>query len=154
MLEQAPVMDGSSVSLAGEKDELGMRKAKIDWKLSDVDRRTIRTVGLEVAKGFARSGLGLVKLRDYIVDSARDIPVSPHAHHMGTTRMAQSAEWGVVDPNCKVFGTNNLYVAGSSIFSTGGGCNPTMPILQFTLRLADHLKGRPGHAQSGIGATN
>ena len=154
LLEQAPVVDGSSVSLATDKDELGMRKAQVDWKLSEVDRRTIRTIGLEVAKGFARSGLGLVKLRDYIVDAAREIPVLPHAHHMGTTRMAQSAEWGVVDANCKVFGTTNLYIAGSSIFSTGGGCNPTMPILQFTLRLADHLKARvSGLAHSGIGAT-
>jgi choline dehydrogenase-like flavoprotein len=139
LIEQAPVLDGSRVTLAGERDDLGMRKARVDWRLTDVDRRTIRAIGLEVAKSFARSGLGMVKLRDYIVDASREIPVSPHAHHMGTTRMARSPQWGVVNADCKVFGTRNLYVAGSSIFSTGGACNPTMPLLQFALRLADHL---------------
>jgi choline dehydrogenase-like flavoprotein len=56
--------------------------------------------------------------------------------------MAASPEFGVVDTNCKVFGTDNLYVAGSSIFATGGASNPTMPLLQFALRLADHLNDK------------
>jgi len=142
LLEQAPMVDGSRVTLSRTTDEIGMRKAQVDWGLSEEDRRSIRTIGIEVAKSFARSQLGLVKLRDYILDPRRVIPVSPHAHHMGSTRMAHSAEWGVVDADCRVFGTANLYIAGSSIFSTGGGCNPTMPIVQFALRLADHLKTR------------
>jgi choline dehydrogenase-like flavoprotein len=55
----------------------------------------------------------------------------------------------VVDTNCKVFGTDNLYVAGSSIFSTGGASNPTMPLLQFALRLADHLDRKMRTAMPG-----
>jgi choline dehydrogenase-like flavoprotein len=53
--------------------------------------------------------------------------------------MAATPEYGVVDETCKVFGTSNLYVAGSSVFATCGACNPTMPLLQLALRLADHL---------------
>jgi choline dehydrogenase-like flavoprotein len=45
----------------------------------------------------------------------------------------------VVDGNCKMFGVRNLYVAGSSVFPTGGGGNPTMPLVQLALRLSDHL---------------
>ena len=60
-------------------------------------------------------------------------------HHMGGTRMSSSKKYGVVDKNCKVFGSNNLYIAGSSIFTTGGHNNPTLPIIQFSLRLAEHL---------------
>ena len=60
-------------------------------------------------------------------------------HHMGGTRMSNSSKFGVVDSNCKVYGSKNLYIAGSSIFTTGGHNNPTLPIVQFTLRLADHL---------------
>jgi choline dehydrogenase-like flavoprotein len=59
---------------------------------------------------------------------------------MGTTRMASNSNDGVVDANCKVFGTENLYVAGSSVFPRGGANNPTLPIVQFALRLAEHLK--------------
>jgi choline dehydrogenase-like flavoprotein len=60
--------------------------------------------------------------------------------------MATSPEFGVVDENCKVFGTNNLYVAGSSVFSTAGASNPTMPLLQLALRLADYLNHQMGPA--------
>ena len=56
--------------------------------------------------------------------------------------MADSPATGVVDRNHKVFGIDNLYVAGSSVFSTGGHANPTLTIVQMTLRLADHLKQR------------
>ena len=65
---------------------------------------------------------------------------SSRAHHLGTTRMSDSPLNGVVDSNCKVHGMSNLYVAGSSVFPTGGHANPTLTLIALTLRLADHLK--------------
>jgi choline dehydrogenase-like flavoprotein len=61
------------------------------------------------------------------------------AHHMGTTRMGSSNRDGAVDKNCKVFGIANLYVAGSSVFPTGGNANPMLTILALSRRLASHL---------------
>ncbi len=58
---------------------------------------------------------------------------------MGTTRMGVSRQDGVVDANCRVFGVDNLYIAGSSVFPTVGHAHPTLTIVQLTLRLADHL---------------
>lgn len=63
-------------------------------------------------------------------------------HHMGTTRMADDPEQGVVNRDCRVHGIDNLYIAGSSVFSTGGWANPTLTIVALSLRLADHLKER------------
>ena len=54
-------------------------------------------------------------------------------HHMGGTRMSNDSKSGVVDENLKVWGINNLYVCGSSIFPRGGTCNPTLSIIQLTL---------------------
>jgi len=65
---------------------------------------------------------------------------SSRAHHLGTTRMSDNPLNGVVDSNCKVYGVSNLYVAGSSVFPTGGHANPTLTLIALTLRLADHLK--------------
>lgn len=138
LIEQQP-QRGNRVVLTQESDLFGMRKASVHWDIGDEDLRTIRTIGMEVAKRFADTGLGYVKLNEHLSGNGGKLEVHPHAHHMGTTRMAATPRDGVVDANCKVFGTENMYVAGSGIFATGGACNPTMPIIQFPLRLAEHL---------------
>ena len=143
LIEQFPNQN-SRISLLEERDALGMSKVNVHWELLPADRETIKVIGLEVAKCFADTGLGFVKLEEYVYDASLPLKVSPHAHHMGTTRMATSPEFGVVDENCKVFGVENLYIAGSSVFATGGACNPTMPLLQLALRLADHLNHQMG----------
>ncbi len=65
-------------------------------------------------------------------------------HHMGTTRMSVAPEDGVVDAACRVHGVDNLYVAGSSVFPTGGCANPTLTLLALAFRLAEHLGRRRG----------
>jgi choline dehydrogenase-like flavoprotein len=59
---------------------------------------------------------------------------------MGTTRMAESPGRGVVDSDCRVFGLENLYVAGSSVFPTSGLANPTLTLVALALRLGDRLR--------------
>jgi choline dehydrogenase-like flavoprotein len=63
---------------------------------------------------------------------------------MGTTRMHADPRQGVVDVNCKVHGVDNLYIAGSSVFPTGGYANPTLTLVALALRLADRLKAQSG----------
>jgi len=53
--------------------------------------------------------------------------------------MASTPTEGVVDADCRVFGVSNLYIAGSSVFSTSRHANPTLSIIQLALRLADHM---------------
>ena len=85
-----------------------------------------------------RAGLGhVVAPRE---DWADRIVGGPH--HMGTTRMSTTPAEGVVDADCRVHTVENLYVAGSSVFTTGGHANPSLTILALALRLADHLRGR------------
>jgi choline dehydrogenase-like flavoprotein len=61
---------------------------------------------------------------------------------MGTTRMSRLPSGGVVDPTGRVHGVRNLYVAGSSVFPTGGCANPTLTIVALSLRLGDELARR------------
>ncbi|NQD59195.1 GMC family oxidoreductase [Pseudomonas sp. CM25] len=150
MIEQFPNLQ-SRISLLDEKDALGVAKVNVNWALSADDRHTIKCIGSELAQQFAEMDLGFVKLNDFVYDTSIPLKMAPHAHHMGTTRMAASPQYGVVDANCKVFGTENLYVAGSSIFAKGGASNPTMPLLQFAVRLADHLDAKM-RAASGAAA--
>jgi choline dehydrogenase-like flavoprotein len=60
-------------------------------------------------------------------------------HHAGTTRMGLDSHTGVVDPQGRVFGLENLYLAGASIFPTAGYANPTLTVVATALRLAAHV---------------
>lgn len=59
---------------------------------------------------------------------------------MGTTRMHVDPRQGVVDGDCRVHGIANLFIAGPSVFPTGGYANPSLTIVALALRLADRLK--------------
>jgi choline dehydrogenase-like flavoprotein len=139
LCEQLPNKE-SRVILTDEIDQIGLKKVSLDWKISERDKESIRYMATQMAIEFAKNNLGRIKLFPYILDSEIDIPgYGAHSHQMGTTRMADEHKDGVVDSNCMVFGTTNLFIAGSSVFSTGGGGNPTMPIIQLALRLGEHL---------------
>ena len=60
-------------------------------------------------------------------------------HQLGTTRMSERPEDGVVDRNLSVHGVPNLHVASSSAFVTSSHANSTFMILVLALRLAEHL---------------
>jgi choline dehydrogenase-like flavoprotein len=49
-----------------------------------------------------------------------------------------------VDSDCRVFGIDNLFIAGASVFPTSGAMNPTLTLVALALRLADHLAARAG----------
>lgn len=62
-----------------------------------------------------------------------------HNHHAGGTCMGWSARDGVVDTDLRVFGTDNLYVLGASVFRTTSNANTTFLALALATRLARHL---------------
>jgi choline dehydrogenase-like flavoprotein len=66
--------------------------------------------------------------------------VSDTYHQMGGTRMAAHPGQGVVDAHLRVHGLDNLFVTSCSVFPTGGSSNPTLTLMQLTLRLAQRLQ--------------
>ncbi len=137
--EQAPDRD-SRVLLGDETDELGQRRIKLDWRVTDRDLTTIEAWLGRLGEALQHKGIGTVL--PPVPDWQDEILGGPH--HMATTRMAASPSKGVVDADCRVHSVANLYVAGSSVFSTGGYANPTFTIVALALRLADHLRDELG----------
>jgi choline dehydrogenase-like flavoprotein len=140
-VEQEPNFD-SRVALSRQADRLGKPRAIIDWKLSDRTGETLAVFANILKKEIEALGLGEVVLSDWLADwqaQWRD-QVSDKYHHIGTTRMATTAAVGVVDPQCRIHDIKNMYVAGSSVFPTGGHSSPTLTIVALSMRLADHLK--------------
>ena len=141
--EQQPNPD-SRITLGSDRDALGTPRARLDWRMTELDKRSIAVLTKTIGEELARLDMGRVKLEDWLLDGTPDWPldlIGSH-HHMGTTRMAEDPKRGVVDANSRVHGIDNLYVAGSSVFPTGSYVNPTLTIVSMSLRLADHLKGR------------
>jgi choline dehydrogenase-like flavoprotein len=138
-VEQAP-NPNSRVLLSDTRDSFGNPLANLDARFQEIDYDTIlgtvQTFAKELGVNQVAKARILAGRKTYFDNQLHNLG----CHHMGTTRMSDSPRTGVVDKNCKVFGVSNLYIAGSSVFSTGGAVNPTYKIVALGLRLADHIK--------------
>jgi choline dehydrogenase-like flavoprotein len=63
-------------------------------------------------------------------------------HSIGLTRMSDDPAAGVVDRDCRVHGSTNLYIASSGVFPTSAEANPTFVAAALAVRLAHHLAAR------------
>lgn len=134
--EQSPDPN-NRVVLGSERDCLGQRKTQLYWRWSSADIHNSGRAQRLFAEAVTAAGLGTVQIHP-IED--QQITGGTSDHHMGTTRMHLNPKQGVVDENCQVHGISNLFIAGSSVFPTGGVANPTLTIIALSLRLADHVK--------------
>lgn len=130
--EQPPDPE-SRVLLGDEPDALGVPRLLFDWRIPDSVEASLRRLEAEIARALETTGLGRL-------EPGTGTPRWTDAsHHMGTTRMHPDPERGVVDPDCRLHGIANLWIASSSVFPACGHANPTLTILALALRLADHL---------------
>lgn len=147
--EQVPNFD-SRILLIGPDDDLGLPRVKLDWRISDEDAITMRKAALEFGRYLIRADIGRLNVNPAILDSDKPLQGStilPGAygaagHQMGGARMSSNRSDGVVDKDCRVWGIENLYIAGSAVFRTSGHATPTLTITQLALRLADTLNRR------------
>ena len=143
--EQAPNPD-SRITLSDERDLLGQRKPHLDWRLTAFDKRSVGVMVDRIGSEFQRLGIGDVTPDPWLLTEDAAWPASIHGgfHHMGTTRMSDDPRTGVTDSNGAVHGVHGLFIAGCSVFPTGGYANPTLTLLATTIRLADHIKEKFG----------
>ncbi|HEY0027267.1 MAG TPA: GMC family oxidoreductase [Allosphingosinicella sp.] len=147
--EQAPNPD-SRVTLKAERDATGVPRVALDWRLSEIDVRSVSVLVETLGRELQRLGLGKVEPAEWL-SSGRwqtDPLISSHPiggyHHMGTTRMGDDPKTSVTDADGRVHGVGNLWVAGSSLFPTGSWANPTLTIAALALRSADRISRELG----------
>lgn len=144
--EQEPRAE-NRVTLAGPPDRFGIPKVALHWSRSELDMRTMREAAKTLGFYLAVRDIGRARLAPWVLGEApypQDVEIAAY-HHMGGTRMADDPATGVVDRNCRLFGMGNLYVAGASVFPSGGHGTPTITVVQLALRLADHLAAAQAH---------
>lgn len=139
-MEQAP-NPSSRLLLSNSTDVLGVRRVCLDWQMTELDRTTYARTACFLASEFEQIGAGRLLVPIEAV-ARNDEPILHSNHHLGTTRMSEHKEDGVVDVNCRTHDFGNLYIIGGSVFPTVSWANPTFTLMALTFRLAHYLRSQ------------
>jgi choline dehydrogenase-like flavoprotein len=138
--EQAP-NPASTVSLSEARDAFGLPRLKIDLRYSELDATSVVAGHEIIDRDLRASRLGRLEHRFPEAERTARVwdQMTDGYHQIGTIRMAADPKRGVVDSDCKVHGSPNLFVASSAVFPTSGQANPTLLIAAMSARLAAHI---------------
>ena len=139
--EQIPNPDSRVVLQTAD----GVERLKIDYRYVEQDIDSLLRCHELLDEQLRAAGIGRIEflasdeagIRASLWEQATD-----GFHAIGTTRMSIDPADGVVDRDCRVHGSDNLYIASSSVFRTAGEANPTYLAACLAVRLAHHLAER------------
>jgi hypothetical protein len=139
--EQKPSFENRVELSKSLKDDFGVPKVNIKWNIKQDVFDSLQVCLETLAYEFIKKDIGRIGIDKYVYDKSfkKSNDIYGNHHHMGGTIISTDYRRGVVDKNLKVLNTKNLYIAGSSVFPSGGHFNPTYTIVQLSLRLAKHL---------------
>ena len=86
--EQALDRD-SRVRLGNERDAFGLPRPELDWRLGELDYRTIRIGATALAMHIAEQGIGRARIRDWLLAEQPRIPGMPRARLAAGTTCAR-----------------------------------------------------------------
>ncbi len=114
-------------------DHWGIPTIRISGQKHESD---IRTATFLASKAVAwLRAAGAVEVFEQLPNRA----VSGGQHQAGTARMGADAKLGAVDRDCRVYGTDNLYIADGSVHVTNGGFNPSLTIQALAFRTSERI---------------
>jgi choline dehydrogenase-like flavoprotein len=118
------------LTLVDETDEVGLRKARIDFSYS-ANERALEDHAIATMRSIWEAA------------GAKDVFVLPRsAHAEGTLRMGDDRATAVVDRDGRSFDVENLYVCDNSVFPSSLIANPALTIMALALRTADRFLSR------------
>jgi choline dehydrogenase-like flavoprotein len=156
--EQSPRAD-SRVTLSETTDRLGTPRLHIDLRFSREDAEGVVRAHEHLGRWLNASKIAEVHYRQPETENVDAVVarMSHGTHQIGTARMGATRAEGVVDGDLRCFDAPNLFVASSAVFPTSGQANPTLSIIAFAVRLAEHLaqqsEGRPALSTESAYAT-
>jgi choline dehydrogenase-like flavoprotein len=140
--EQVP-LHHSHIHLLGDTlGPDGLFRAGVDWQVDGCEIEAILKFGTEADLYLRTLGVAGLRIDPRLQQSAPaflDV-LNDNAHQCGGLRMAAAKCGGVTDPECRVWDTKNVYVAGASVFPTSSHANCTLTALALTARLAAMLR--------------
>jgi choline dehydrogenase-like flavoprotein len=122
------------VFLANERDEHGLELTAVEHGYTRADLRRRNYLVTRARRLLRRAG-------GWPVHTYR---IGTFSHALGTVRCGDSPATGALDPDCRYWGIDNLYVTDSSFMPTAGGVNPSLTIAANALRVADRIAATSG----------
>ncbi len=140
--EQIPTAE-SLISLMDEEPQAdGLFRATVHWNFHGDEILNIRDFSIRVDKYLRSQKIAELALDERLLQGDRSIysDFADFLHQAGGMCLGGSASSSVVDYDCKVWGTSNVYVAGASVFPTSSHANITLTALALTARLGTLLE--------------
>lgn len=132
LVEQLPRKESRVTLDPSRTDNHGNPVPDVKWNLGDHAIETAEKA-LEVQRNI------MYELGVNITWETNPSQPWPGSHPMGTTRMGEDPSSSVVDSRLRTHDLENLSIASSSVFTTGGAMNPTLTIGALALKAADHI---------------
>ena len=141
-LEQLPTYDSHLFLDPSEPPETA--RIGVHWAFDGREMDAMADAAARLKRSFEGLGFGRVDIDPRVVarDPALLFDFTDSAHQMGGARMATSADLGVTDAQCRVFGAPNLSIAGAAVFPSGSFANCTLSAIALALRTADRVAGQ------------
>ncbi|WP_245980061.1 GMC family oxidoreductase [Gryllotalpicola protaetiae] len=124
----------------------GVSKLEVDYRYLEKDIDSLLRCHELLDQELRSAGIGRL---EYLAPDAASVRAmaweqsTDGFHSIGTTRMSNNPTDGVVDRDCRVHGTSNLYLATSGVFPTSAEANPTFLAATLAVRLAHLLAAQP-----------
>lgn len=120
-----------------EMDWIGMPAMTIHHSLSERDRAVLEYGKIEALR------LSNILGKPADGETPWILPSGSSLHYQGTVRMGTADDGtSVCDPSCRVWGTENLYVAGNGVIPTQTACNPTLTSVALSVIGASDIVSR------------
>jgi choline dehydrogenase-like flavoprotein len=139
--EQIPIAN-SRIRLLDDGAADGLHRVAVDWRYDGREIDAIYELAVESAAYLKQRGIAelsidpqLARRESAFIDALRDT-----YHQCGGTRMSVTPASGVVDGNCRVWGTNNVWVAGAAVLPSSSHANCTLTALALAARLVPCLQ--------------
>ena len=120
------------ITLTDERDQHGIQRPRVEHSFG---RDALRAWDVAIAEG--KRVMGAAGAQETWASSA---PGTPHLY--GSTIMGDDADTSVTNSYGQTHDVENVFVAGSSLFPTNSGVNPTFTLAAVALRTGDYMLDR------------
>jgi choline dehydrogenase-like flavoprotein len=132
--ECLPRKDNSVALDPNKKDAWGIPVLHVNASYGENERVMARAMRADID-----AILDEMKLSDVSRAKAGLSIFGKNIHECGTARMGNDPNKSVVDGNCRVHDTRNVFVTDGAVFTTQGCYEPTLTIMAISARAGEHI---------------